>query len=241
MQVEVQLVHADNGQRVVLASAHRDGTCLGSTLGEGSTAEEAEDRARQRLVALLEVATADSADPIQRSPRRRAAAPETSTAAPVTAPAAPSAADVPDEPPGGEPATDPEDWSSELAQLELQLKRLGWSRDQESLYLQRAFGHGSRSRLTRYGDLLAYLRSLESLGPGADPAHSPIPLRRSDLLQQCDQLLGQLQWDAGQGRRLLESHFARSSRQQLSDAQLLEFNMLLESALIDVVAISSAG
>jgi len=60
----------------------------------------------------------------------------------------------------------------------------------------------------------------------------PPPLRRPELLGQCDQLLGQLQWGASQGREFLEKHFALASRQQLSDEQLLQFNMLLEGVLI---------
>jgi hypothetical protein len=128
-----------------------------------------------------------------------------------------------------EPLADPEDWSSELAQLELELKRLGWQREQESSYLERAFGHPSRSRLTTYADLLAYLQALAGLEPGSDPANAAIPLRRRDLLIQCDQLLGQLNWDASQGREYLEQHFNLNSRQLLSDSQLLHFNMLLES------------
>jgi hypothetical protein len=51
-------------------------------------------------------------------------------------------------------------------------------------------------------------------------------------LQQSDQLLQTLRWDAAQGRELLEQHFQLSSRQQLSDEQLLQFNMLLEGELI---------
>jgi succinate dehydrogenase flavin-adding protein (antitoxin of CptAB toxin-antitoxin module) len=51
-------------------------------------------------------------------------------------------------------------------------------------------------------------------------------------LEQCDQLLNSLQWDAQRGRQLLEQHFRLNSRQQLSDEQLLQFNMLLEEALM---------
>lgn len=127
---------------------------------------------------------------------------------------------------------DPEDWSQELLQLDRQLQRLGWARDQEGVYLQRAFGHPSRSRLTRWADLTAFLRALEELEPGADPASAPIPLQRTDLLSQCDTLLERLGWDTLSARRYLEQNLAVSSRQQLSDAQLLQFNMLLEGELI---------
>jgi len=136
----------------------------------------------------------------------------------------PPAAQAPEEPPA-----DPEDWSSELARLDLELQRLGWDRDQEAIYLERVFKHPNRNRLTSYGDLLAYLQALEGFAPGTDPATAPAPLRRRELLSQCDALLGQLQWDPGRGRAFLEQHFSLTSRQQLSDAQLLQFNMLLES------------
>lgn len=136
--------------------------------------------------------------------------------------------------PIAEPPADPDDWSSELAQLDLELRRIGWQREQEGPYLERTFGHPSRSRLTSYSDLMAYLQALQNLPPGSDPATAPIPLRRRDLLSQCDQLLGQLGWSAVQGRQCLERHFQLSSRQQLSDSQLLQFNMLLEGELIGI-------
>jgi hypothetical protein len=136
--------------------------------------------------------------------------------------------------PIAEPPADPDDWSSELAQLDLELRRIGWQREQEGPYLERTFGHPSRSRLTSYSDLMAYLQALQNLPPGSDPATAPIPLRRRDLLSQCDQLLGQLGWSAVQGRHCLERHFQLSSRQQLSDSQLLQFNMLLEGELIGI-------
>lgn len=131
-----------------------------------------------------------------------------------------------------EPVADPEDWSDELAEIEVQLKRLDWDRTQEGTYLQRAFGHPSRNRITSYADLASYVRSLRVLEPGNDPACAAIPLRRRDLLEQSDTLLAALQWDANRGRQALEQQFRLSSRQQLSDEQLLAFNMQLETTLI---------
>lgn len=207
----VQLVHAGAGSRVVLVQRHRNGQPLDAALGEASTAEEAEDRARQRLLA-----------------RPAAPSPAAAVERPVPPAATSSSRAEPGPPPLEEPPADPEDWSSELAQLDLELRRLGWDREQEGIYLERVFGHPNRNRLTRYGDLLAYLQALQALGAGQEPSTAPAPLRRPDLLSQCDQLLQRLQWDPAQGRAFLEQHFSLASRQQLSDAQLLEFNMLLE-------------
>ncbi len=268
MLLQAQLVHAESGRRVVLVSAHDGQRLLGSALGEAPDAEQAEDRALERLLQRLgapaevsegrPAAPRPVARPRQAAPAAPAAQPSQpaqatllpmapaleSSAAPLTpavseAPGAaePAAAQpAPPEPQPTEPAEppplDPDDWSSELAQLELQLQRIGWSREQEGLYLQRAFGHPSRSRITTYADLAAYLRSLEALEPGTDPSHAAVPLRRRDLLSQCDQLLGQLGWEAARGRSFLEQQLGVSSRSQLSDPQLLAFNMLLEGELI---------
>jgi hypothetical protein len=123
---------------------------------------------------------------------------------------------------------DPQDWSAELTHLDLQMRRLGWDRDREATYLQRSFGHPSRDRITVYADLIAYLQAIEALEPGSDPAAAAVPLRRADLLDQCNLLLQQLGWDGAMGRGFLEKHLGVSSRQQLKDADLLRFNMLLE-------------
>lgn len=239
MLIQIQLVHAEPGRRVVLASAMGDQGCLAMALGEADTAEAAEDRARSRLQQRLEAQPRPVApSPRPRTDPRPASSPEPDPQPEAQAEPQPAPEPEPELEPepqpetASEPAMDPEDWSAELANLELQLRRLGWSREQESTYLLRAFGHGSRARLTRYSDLVSYLRALEGFSPGDDPASCPVPLRRTDLLSQCDQLLRSLHWDASRGRQLLESHFDRSSRQQLSDAQLLEFNMLLEGELL---------
>ena len=261
MQLEAQLVHAEPGKRVVQVRALAKDQCLGSALGEAPTAEEAEDRASTRLLARLATQPEPSPQPPTKSQSQapspkpdqvhrpaviptaipsQAPAPEP-TPEPVPAPAAAPNDTEPKlppfqkvEPPSEEQEGEPEDWSSELAGLDLQLQRLGWTRDEEGIYLERAFSHPSRNRLTSYVDLVAYLRALEALSPGANPGNAPVPLRRKDLLSQCDQLLGQLQWDASRGRSFLEKHFNLSSRQQLNDTQLLQFNMLLEGELMGV-------
>ena len=153
-------------------------------------------------------------------------------AAPAPEPDAATSAAVPPPEPAAEPPPDPEDWSSELQHLDRELQRLQWGRAEEEVYLQRAFGHPSRNRLTSYADLLAYLRAIEALGSPADPATAAVPMRRQDLLSQCDALLRQLGWPRERARQFLESQLQVSSRQQLSDQDLLRFNLLLEGELL---------
>ena len=247
MHVQVRLLHCDGGRCVVLVSARDGERFLGSALGEAGDAEAAEDRARARLLAHLQspgpaaaaapelVPSAPVQDPAVVTPRpakRSAAASELPLSAPPepvppAPPAlAPPGATGPPAPPS--PDEDPQDWSAELTHLDLQLRRLGWYREREAAYLQRCFGHPSRDRITAYADLMAYLQAIETLEPGCDPATAMVPLRRADLLEQCNLLLQQLGWDGSMGRSFLEKHLGVSSRQQLKDADLLRFNMLLE-------------
>ena len=235
LQFNVQLLHAEPGSRVVLVQISRAGQVIDAALGEASTAEAAEDRARQRLGEHLPVAAPPTASaPTANAPtpvRISSTPPQVQPKPQAERPAAPSPplAQAIEEPPA-----DPEDWSSELARLDLQLQRLGWNRE-------RVFGHPNRNRLTSYGDLLAYLQALEGFADGSEPASAPPPLRRKELLSQCEELLSQLQWDPGQGRAFLEQHFALTSRQLLSDSQLLQFNMLLESEWLARSSLANLG
>ena len=253
LSFRARLVHAEAGTRVVQLSAWRGSSCLGSALGEAENAELAEDRALEKLQTRLghqpsAEAAAPSPQEVEAPPVRHPVVRRPPADEPV-APAA-EARPTPDAPPAApaetvqpslstppavepqEPVADPEDWSDELAEIEVQLKRLGWDRTQEGTYLQRAFGHPSRNRITSYADLASYVRSLRVLEPGNDPASAAIPLRRRDLLEQSDSLMAALKWDANRGRLALEQQFKLSSRQQLSDEQLLAFNMQLETTLI---------
>lgn len=242
MQLQARLVHAEGQRRVVLVTAREGERVLGSALGEAAGVEEAEDRALARLLARLG-GTQEPPPLLARLPPIKPSQPVEPTGAAETEPMAASGVPPPSrlvpEPAPPEPPVDPQDWSAELAQLDLQLGQLGWSREQEAIYLQRAFGHPNRNRLTTYADLLAYLRRLQSFTPDTDPATAAVPLRRGDLLSQCDQLLEGLGWGAEQGRTFLQHHLGAASRQQLSDQQLLQFNMLLEGEMIRGSADSS--
>lgn len=267
---EARLVHAEPGRRIVEAAAWRQGQCLGRSLGEADGAEAAEERAIARLQRRLAAAepgqtgtdvTARAAAPttaerpaaglIRHNPAAPIATATAASAAPPAPRPAPEQEPKPEAqamapPPNGqqppEPQRhDPDDWSEELAEIDVQLQRLGWDRSLEGVYLQRAFAHPSRSRLTSYADLAAYLRCLRNLQPGASPEHAAVPLRRRDLLEQSDLLLANLGWDAQRGRGLLEEQFQCASRQQLSDEQLLHFNMLLEEEVLTAAQLASSS
>ncbi|MCP9810423.1 hypothetical protein [Synechococcus lacustris] len=219
LATQVDLLHAD-GQRVVVRVSCSSGGVLISALGEAPGAEQAEDRALARLQQRLANPTAPA--PVQKI-----------SSQPSLAPVAVEPAPEPASEPTPEPTPEPEDWSEELTAVEMELQRLNWDRSKEGQYLQRAFGHSSRSRLVRYGDLVAYLKALRILEPPLEPTAAALPLLRPALLKTSDELLGQLAWGAEEGRAFLVEHFSQTSRQQLSDAQLQEFNQSLQQLLLN--------
>ena len=214
---QVDVLHADAEKVVVRVSCINAGV-VAAALGEAAGAEEAEDRALARLQQRLAQAPRQSQIP---APVQRIN-PE-----PITQPIP-----EPITEPVNEPIQEPEDWSDELTAVELELQRLGWDRHQEGIYLERAFALASRNRLVNYADLVIYLKALRTLEPPCSAATAAIPLLRAAMLKASDQLLGQLQWGAEEGRAFLAEHFGHSSRQQLSDAQLQEFNGLLQKQFL---------
>ncbi len=250
MQIRAELCHVDTLRCIVRVEAWHDGALQGSALGEAATAEEAEERALQRLNTRLE--TSGRPQPTQTSARLKAKAndgdakavpverprkldqgePESLSASPPTGTQelpVTAAHNAPSETP-----TDPDDWSDELTAIDMEIRRIGWSREQEQEYLTRAFGLGSRHKLTRYADLVAYLRQLKLIQSNDDASTAPTPICRGDLLQQGDSMLKQLGWSSDQARAFLQQQLGSTSRQQLSDEQLLQFNMLLEEQTISL-------
>ncbi len=253
MQIRAELCHVDTLRCIVRVEAWLDGSLQGSTLGEAATAEEAEERALRRLNSRLgstegpqqplnsarSEAQVDEPNPRQvpvERPRKidqnqssSAPLPNATHQVPVT-----PADNAPSETP-----TDPDDWSDELTAIDMEIRRIGWSREQEQEYLTRAFGLGSRHKLTRYADLVAYLRQLKLIQANDDASTAPAPIRRGDLLQQGDAMLKQLGWSSDQARTFLQQQLGATSRQQLSDEQVLQFNMLLEEQTLKDSSVSA--
>ena len=239
MQIRAELCHVDTLRCIVRVEAWDEGAVQGSALGEAANAEEAEERALERLNTRLQLSRGKRSEQVvsstelkeslkepQRAPVERPRKLEQDHAVSPAPPATQQIAESDDVP--SETPTDPDDWSDELTAIDLEIRRIGWTREQEQAYLNRAFGLGSRHKLTRYADLVAYLRQLKLIQTNDDASTAPVPIRRGDLLSQGDSMLKQLGWNSDQARAFLQKHLGSTSRQQLSDEQLLQFNMLLE-------------
>ena len=221
-----ELVSVQGEQFVVRAEVAIAGQTIATGLGAAAQIEEAEDRARLRVLELLGlspeaiaptpqwevqvVAQAATVLPAASQPDRQLesvpigvteepeffeeelslnldpvavdtppAAPERPIPRSRSQPpvATPTAAIVePEEPSPPELtspaiAAEPTDWSEDLAEVEVELKRLGWSEADEQAYLLQQFGRRSRALIADYDQLLQFLDHLRSLPtPGLTPA-----------------------------------------------------------------------
>ena len=233
-----ELCHVDTLRCVVRVEAWQsDSHCVGSRLGEAANAEEAEDRARQRLIeALTSTAVETPTEPCQhhllpwihRHPRRQQQQPNPKPS-PLTRVHRPQCH-------SSSLWNTPQD-TDRSRRLErrahrhrprVETDRLG-ARPGTHL-LERALSRRSAplNALRRPGGLPAAVAAIPAWG-STGTGHGAH--RRGDLISQGDQMLRDLGWSGEQARQFLDQHLKAKSRQQLSDERS-QFNMLLEEQTI---------
>ncbi len=66
--------------------------------------------------------------------------------------------------------------------------------------------------------------------------NSSLAVLRSQMMEQIDKYLNQLGWTPEQGRKYLQQHYAKTSRRQLTDSELLDFTF----RVIEMAGVQSA-
>jgi hypothetical protein len=147
--------------------------------------------------------------------------------------------------PEPQPTAAHDDWSEELADIEVELKRLGWTQQQQQDHLQRTYGRRSLALITDYADLvdfLGYLRSLPMaiaeppppvVMPPVEPTPVPAPAAaepvvaaaapREAMMAETLALVKQLAWTNRQAVDHLQRTYGKATRQDLTDAELQDF------------------
>ena len=214
MRIESRLCHISADKAVVQVNAWLDEKNLGSSLAEGSTVEIAEDKAIQRLFKRLNNPT-NNQKPLELKTNN-----EIKSQVKVELPKSEKIETT-------SVNKEPNDWSDELTSIDREIERLNWSREEEIKFLDDNLGINSRSKITKYNDLVKYLEILRKI----DNLNSSNLNRskRDTIIAESDIILKDLSWDIRKGREYLQKEFNVSTRNELDDIQLISFVKKLKS------------
>ena len=211
MRIESKLCHITEDKAVVQVNGWDNEKNLGSALAEGPTVEIAEDRAISRLNKRLKTITNDVSvfKAIQDDRPNKLELPK------------PIQIDK------DYPNNETYDWSNVLTEIDVEIERLKWSRDDENIFIEKNLGYNNRNKITNYSDIVKYLSLLKKI-----TNNSKTRLNNGNintLIEKSDILLRELSWDNIQGREYLQSEFNVSSRMELNERQLSSFVDKLKS------------
>ena len=245
MQIKSELCHITKERAVVRASAWNSDECLGSALGEGDTSETAEERAIQRLLNRLNQGE-NTSSVVRKQNIREIKGNElkeynnqiTSTKEDLPLRNIKDESKSAIENKGNHISTEGDsrndvirDWSNELTKLDIELKRIGWGKKEESDFINNIFGYKTRVKMTDYSDLILLITELSKIGKGTKVEDANKNNNVSNLIIKNNQILEKLGWNHEKARSFLASTIGSKSRKELSVDKLLRFNQHLQSLL----------
>lgn len=114
---------------------------------------------------------------------------------------------------------EPVNFSEVIAQIDVEMQRLGWTTDQRREHLKKNYGKRSRILLTEV-ELLDFLQYLASL---------PTPTLDEVLIAKINVEIERLCWTQQQGREYVIKTYGKQNTNLLTQEELLEFLKYLES------------
>ena len=208
MRIDSKLCHISEEKAVVQVNGWLNDKNLGSALAEGPTVEVAEDKAISRLNKRINGSTNNegSIKSINEDKLNSPLNVEFSNNK--------KREDI-------NINHEPNDWSNELTEIDSEIERLKWTREEEINFLEKTLGYNNRNKITKYSDILKYLSLLKK---------TDIENRFNDgieniatLIEESDSILRDLSWDHIQGREYLQKEFNVSTRKDLNEKQLESF------------------
>jgi len=213
MRIESKLCHIAENKVVVQVSGWLKDENLGSALAEASSVELAEDKAISRLNKRLNIINSEPSKNINKKDNIKD----------TLKLELPKSKKIED----NNEVEEPFDWSNELTEIDSEIKRLNWKREDEVRFLEENLGYNHRNKITKYDELIKYLNILKKL----DNADSSKLKRidRKSIIDESDSIIKDLSWNNKQGREFLQNEFNVSTRIELDDDQLLSFIEKLKS------------
>ena len=86
------------------------------------------------------------------------------------------------------------DWSDEITELDNQLTRIGWTREEEKLILEE-LGYSNRNRITDFKDLILFIYILKQIKTNEKVDIIKSLLSKENLIHCSDNKIKKLKWD----------------------------------------------
>lgn len=204
------LCHVSENKAIVLVKGWVDDNYIGSSLGEATTVEEAEDKAISRLKQRI-ILNGSKADKLKIDINKN-------DLNKLNLKNQKQNDNVIDS------KQDPSDWSKELMEIDTQIKRLEWSRDDENLFLEKTLGYKRRNKIIHYNELIKYLNILKEMEVKISNNKD-----KQYLIDESDNLMKDLSWNYRKGREYLQKEYNVSTRNELNNIQLATFVNKLKS------------
>ena len=208
MRIESKLCHLSENKVIVQVSGWVNDKNVGSSLAEATTVELAEDKAILRLNKRLgivnsnqsskKVTTEINNNKKEHDKTKMDISVETNKANVI-----------------------PNDWSNELAEIDAEINRLNWTREDEIRFLETNFGYNNRNKITVYNELISYLQMLKKINILESSISNEINI--NNLINESEMLLKELSWNYKKGSEYLQKEFNVSTRKELDESQLKLF------------------
>ena len=208
MRIESKLCHLSENKAVVLVNGWVNDKNVGSSLAEGPTVEIAEDKAISRLNKRINEKDNDETKKTL------------STISNYEKKEKEDFVNIKEQDPNTE-SHEPSDWSYELTAIDSEIQRLNWTRDDEINFLEKTLGYNNRNKITKYNDLLNYLKILKKIDKSNSERNNWE--NKNNLIEESDIILKELSWSKNQGREYLLKEFNVSTRLELNEKELENF------------------
>lgn len=218
-----ELVQIDHGKYIVRASVQNEGLTLATGLAAADTVEKAEDQARNRALAVLDIALT-SAQPKERTSQGTTVSASTSPKTTATSQHQEESKSSP------MPASSETSNASQFAmESEPELTFSQTEMETEPVTKQstsQGNNASSTEEKTFFDDKPPAPPDTEVSSSSSNDEETTMDY--SDIIARTNVELKRLQWTNEQGRKFLEETYGKRSRSLLSESELLEFLQYLE-------------
>mgnify|MGYP001284749835 CR=1 FL=1 len=216
MRIESKLCHLSENKAIVQVQGWLNDKNIGSALAEGTTVEDAEDKAISRLNNRISKTENNQTNIIVRNDDND----KNNNQIKVELPKSERIDTI-------YTNQEPIDWSNELTEIDSEIERLNWSRDDEIEFLEKNFGYNNRNKITKYNELLKYLGILKKIENSNSSLNNMANINK--MIEESDVILNELSWNNRKGREYLQKEFNVSTRKELNTQQLVSFVNKLKS------------